>query len=166
MANTWRLPLIVSERYEFTTPTDEGIEYIAENLRESDQEEGYAQLGHRRYLEGLQLSVVASRDVVMGVTAYGEPAALIGVATLSALYNIGCPWMLATDAAYRYRRAFIECGRAYTRAMLGEYDSLENHVDARNTRSVAWLQRMGYRMEPPEPYGALGLPFHRFRIER
>lgn len=166
MADRWRLPLLVSERYEFTTPTEEGIEYIAENLRTADREEGFATFGHRRHLDGIRLSLAASDDVVMGVTAYGEPAALIGVSTVSALYNIGCPWMLATDAAYRYSRAFIECGRAYTRAMLGEYEALENHVDARNTKSVAWLQRMGYRIEPAEPFGVFGMPFHPFRIER
>lgn len=166
MADPWRLPLIQTERFEFTQPTDDGIEYIAENLRQADREEGFATFGHCRHLDGVRVSIAASHDVVMAVTAYGEPTALIGVATVSFLYNIGCPWMLATDRAYDYRRAFIECGRTYTQAMLGEYDSLANHVDARNTRSVAWLQRMGFTIEPAEPFGALGLPFHPFHIER
>lgn len=162
----WRLPLIVAERYEFTEPTEEGIEHIAENLREADREEAFATFGHRRYLDGIRLAIAASRDVVMAITAYGEPTALFGVGTVSVLYNTGCPWMIATDSAYQYRRAFIECGRTYTRAMLGEYDALENHVDVRNTKSVAWLQRIGYRIGAPEPYGVLGMPFHSFRIER
>jgi hypothetical protein len=166
MVEQWRLPLVTSERYAFTEPTSEGIEYIAENLRTADREEGFATFGHHRHLDAIRLSVAASQDVVMGVTAYGEPAALIGVATMSVLYSVGCPWMLATDAAYRYRRAFIECGRAYTHAMLNQYDKLTNHVDARNVKNVAWLQRMGYQIGEPEPFGALGMPFHPFTIER
>lgn len=166
MADRWRLPLLVSERYEFTVPTEDGIEHIAKHLRNADREEGFATFGHWRHLDAIRLSIAASDDVVMAVSAYSEPVALLGVSTTSALYNTGCPWMLATNAAYRYARAFIECGRAYTLAMLGEYESLENHVDARNTRSVAWLQRMGYRIDPPEPFGVFGMPFHPFRIER
>lgn len=162
----WSLPYVRSERFEFVDPTPEGVEHIAENLRAADREEVYASVGHRRYVDTLQLAVLASRSCVMGIDVYGEPGSLLGVRTVSLLYGIGCPWMLATDRAYEFPRAFIECGRTYTRAMLEEYDALENHVDARNRKSVAWLQRIGYRIGAPEPYGALGLPFHPFRIER
>lgn len=166
MGKAWRLPLLVSEQYEFTPPSEDGVEHIATNLREADREEGFATFGHRRYLDAIRLSITASDDVVMAVSAFGEPVALLGVSTRSALYGIGSPWMLATPHVDRYRRAFIECGRAYTAAMLGEYEMLENHVDARNAKSVAWLQRIGFKIEPPEPFGAFGMPFHPFRIER
>jgi len=162
----WTLPHLKNARYEFTEPTEEGIAYIAANLRTPDREEAFATFGNARYHDAIKLSIAGSDSVVMGVTAYGEPAALVGVSTLSFLYNTGCPWMLATPSANRYRRAFIECANAYTQAMLSEYRSLENFVDARNTRSVAWLQRIGFELSEPEPYGALGLPFHPFRIER
>jgi RimJ/RimL family protein N-acetyltransferase len=162
----WRLPLLQTERYEFTEPTDEGIEHIAENMREGDREECYATTGHRRYLDALRISVLASDSCVMAVSAYGEPVALIGVTTVSFLYNIGCPWMLGTPNADRYKRAFIDAGRTYTQYMLGEYSTLANHVDARNTKSVAWLQRLGFSIEKPVPYGELGFPFHPFQIER
>lgn len=166
MAERWRLPLLQHERYEFIEPNEDGLEHIARNLRPADQEEAYATFGHRRYMDGIRLSLSASDSVVMAVSAFSEPVALIGVSTVSLLYNTGCPWMLATPHVDRYRRAFIECGHTYTRAMLSEYNSLENHVDVRNTKSVAWLQRLGYSIGEPEPYGALGLPFHPFRIER
>ena len=166
MAETWSLPLVQHERFQFVDPSDEGIEHIAENLRQADQDEAYATFGHRRYLDVLRLNVAASSSCVMAVSAYGEPVALLGVATLSVLYNTGSPWMVATDHAYQFRRSFIECGRTYTRAMLEQYDTLENYVDARNRKSVAWLQRIGYQVEPPEPIGAFGMPFHLFRIER
>lgn len=166
MADVWRLPRLRGERYEFTDPTPEGVEHIAENLRRSDAEELYATTGSRDYLAAMRLSLAYSRDAVMGVTSYGEPAALFGVSTLSVIYNTGCPWMLATDSALGHRRAFIEAATQYTAAMLQEYAVLENHVDVRNKVSVAWLQRLGFKMAEPAPYGALGLPFHHFQLVR
>lgn len=162
----WQLPLYVDDSYEFVPPDDEGIEHIAANLRPVDREEMFATFGHRRYLDGIRLSMAGADSVVMAISAYSEPVAVLGVNTVSLLYNTGCPWMLATPHVDRYRRAFIECGRFYTQAMLSEYESLENHVDVRNLKSVAWLQRIGFQIDPPEPYGELGLPFHPFRMTR
>lgn len=64
------------------------------------------------------------------------------------------------------RRALMSLGRAYTAAMLQQYDTLTNFVDARHSESVAWLQRLGFKLEEPTPHGALGLPFHRFTMTR
>ena len=102
----------------------------------------------------------------MAISAFSEPVAVLGISTVSLLYNTGCPWMLATPHVDRYRRAFIEAGRFYTQSMLSEYDALENHVDARNVKSIAWLKRIGFQISAPVPYGALEYPFHPFRIER
>lgn len=166
MAANWKLPFIENERFAFVEPDDEGVEHIAKNLRPADRAEAFATFGNHDYLHGLRLSMAASDSVVMAVNAYTEPIALLGVSTVSLLYNTGCPWMLATPAVESHRRAFIEVGRAYTRLMLGEYRSLENHVDARNAASIAWLARLGFVIDKAEPFGALGLPFHPFRIER
>lgn len=162
----WKLPHMQTERFEFTAPTEEGVAYIANNLRTADREEVFACMGNARYHDAIKLSMVGADDTVMGVTAYGEPTALIGVSTLSLLYNTGCPWVLCTPRANSYRRAFIECADFYTLAMLAEYSSLENHVDVRNIKSVAWLKRIGFEMSEATPYGALGKPFYPFRIER
>lgn len=164
--DSWRLPRLVTQRYAFTCPTKDDIAHIAANLRESDRAEGFAQMGRDRPLDALKFSLAGSADAVVAIAAWGEPVALIGVATVSVLYGVGCPWMVATDRVESYRRAFIQCGRIYTCAMLEQYSRLTNHVDARNTRSIAWLRHLGYRIHPAAPYGALGLPFHPFDIER
>lgn len=162
----WHLPLIRTSLFEVTHPTTEGVEYIIHNLRPADRAEAHAAFGHDDYGHGTRLSVAGSRSCVMAVNTYGIPVALIGVQTLSVLYGVGCPWMVATDQAYAFKRAFISIGRAYTRAMLEEYETLFNHVDARNEKSIAWLRHIGYEIGPAEPYGALGLPFHTFSIKR
>ncbi|EJZ4246706.1 hypothetical protein OIA80_002500, partial [Escherichia coli] len=50
--------------------------------------------------------------------------------------------------------------------MLAVYPRLENYVDERNHVAKAWLHWLGFRLEEAAPYGALGLNFHRFHMER
>lgn len=76
--------------------------------------------------------------------------------------RIGIPWMLATDDLEKYQRAFLRRNRAYIGKMLDHYDTLVNWVDARNQVSIRWLGWLGFRLDPAAPFGALGLPFHRF----
>lgn len=157
---------LIHGNLETTGVTDDAIEYIANNLRESDASELFAATGSRRYLDALRTSVIASDDVVVWVNAYGEPIGIQGVGTLSLLYNTGCPWLVGTDRLNAHLRAFISVGRTYTDQMLDHYAVLTNHVDSRNIKSVAWLQRLGYAMAEAKPFGALGMPFHQFSIER
>lgn len=166
MRADWSLPLLVTDRWECVPPDDDGLEFIAANMRPADAEEVYATSGQRDLLAALHRCVAASSSAAMVISAYGVPMAVGGVSTLSVIYNTGSPWLLATPEMDRHARALIRYGRAYTASMLGQYERLENHVDVRNRKSVAWLQRLGYRMEAPAPYGAFGLPFHKFSIER
>lgn len=167
MRADWRLPrLQFSDRYRLVDPTPEGIAHIAQHLRLADQEEVYACSGTRDFHAVLRRSVSCSDDVLMGTTPDGEPLGLFGVVTVSLLSNIGTPWMLATEGARLHQRALIRGGRAYSVAMLEQYERLENRVDARNLRAVAWLQRCGYTVHPPVPFGALRLPFHLFTMTR
>lgn len=160
------LPRVAGAHFAADEVTDDALVYLSQNLRQADQDEIHATVGHRRYLDAIRLSVAGADDAVVMVGVYGEPIAIIGVGTLSALYGIGSPWMLATPDAMRHPRAFISQGRAYTAAMMERYSGLMNHVDARNSASVAWLQRLGFKIAQPAPFGALGLPFHEFSLAR
>lgn len=162
----WRLPLLQTARYAFVEPTADDVEHVAANLRRGDKDEIHATLGHRRYLDALNLALAASTSAVVWVNAYGEPMAVAGVYTTSLLDRRGAPWLMATPAVERYPGALISCGRAYTTAALQEYAVLENYVDDRNKKSVAWLQHVGFSMGEPQPFGALQMPFRKFRIER
>lgn len=167
MRADWRLPrLHFSDRYQLVDPCEEGIVHIARHLRHADQDEVYAATGSRDFEMVLRASVSCSEDVLMGVAPDGEPLGLFGVVTVSLLSNKGSPWMLCTDGAQLHRRALVRGGRAYSVAMLEQYAHLENMVDARNKRAVAWLQRCGYTIQPPVPFGPLGMPFHPFSMTR
>jgi hypothetical protein len=95
----------------------------------------------------------------------GVPIAMFGVAAESMLSGVGHPWMFGTPAIYKQRRALIKEGERYIADMLRLFPKLENIVDARNTKSIAWLRRLGFEILPAEPAGASGLPFHRFVME-
>lgn len=166
MRADWQLPrLHFSDRYQLVDATPEGLAHIAQHLREADREELYASTGAREYEHILRCSAAGSDSVVMAL-ADGAPAALFGVSTVSLIYNVGCPWMLATDEAFHHQRSLVRGGRLYIATMLEQYARLENWVDARNHRAVAWLRHSGLNLDEPEPYGPLQLPFHRFWIER
>ena len=165
-ADRWVLPLFRGDRFEFVEPTADGIEHIATNLRAADAAELRAASGSGDTPTLIRMSVLSSDSVVMAVNPYGVPVALLGVGTVSLIYNTGCPWLVGTDDLDRYRRALIACGRIYTAAMLQQYACLENHVDARNKRTVAWLQHLGFTLDPAAPFGPAGVAFHRFWIER
>jgi hypothetical protein len=165
-ADRWALPLFCGERFEFVEPTTDGVEHIATNLRAADVAELRAASGFGDMVSLVRMSVLASDSAVMAVNPYGVPVALLGVGTVSLIYNTGCPWLVGTDDLDRYRRALIACGRTYTAAMLKQYARLENHVDARNKRTVAWLQHLGFTLDPAQAFGPAGVAFHRFWIER
>jgi hypothetical protein len=74
------------------------------------------------------------------------------------------PWMLGTDAVPRFGRELNRTTRRYNRAMLGRCPFLFNHVHAANTVSVAWLRRVGFRLEPATPFGPRGELFHLFTM--
>lgn len=97
-------------------------------------------------------------------TADGEPIAIFGVAPVALLGGIGAPWLLGTDRVPRFPRVLVREGRRYVAEMLGLFPHLVNYVDARNVVSVRWLARLGFKVHEPQPYGAAGLPFHRFEM--
>lgn len=151
---------------ELVELTDDALEHVASNLKAADREEVYATVGHCRYADALRLSVILADSVRVAVSAYGEPVALLGVQTVSLIHNTGAPWLMTTRTGPRHARALMTLGQQYTAAMLEKYNELENYVDARHTESVAWLQRLGYTLDKPQPYGPFGLPFHRFHKAR
>lgn len=167
MRADWRLPrLQFSDRYRLADPTPAGIEHVARHLRQADRDEVFGATGSRYFEAVLRACVSVSEDTLMGTTPDGEPLGLFGVVTVSLLSNKGSPWMLCTEGAQLHQRALVRGGRAYAVAMLEQYERLENHVDVRNRRAVAWLRRCGYVIHDPVPYGPLGMPFHPFSLTR
>ena len=98
--------------------------------------------------------------------AGGEPFCVFGVTPKSMLLSTGCPWLLGTDAVLDNWVGVLKLSRGYVKQMLQPFDKLENYVDARNTVSMKWLKWCGFSFDAAEPYGILGLPFHRFYMTK
>lgn len=145
------------------TPREGDIETIAANLRNADIEEIHGSTGHRDCLavihRGAQMSTL-----LWTIEVDGEPAGLFGVTPAP---GIGVPWMLGTPALERAPKQLTKLGRVYVTLMNQKYATLLNYVDARSLKSVYWLARLGFTVQKEaEPYGAFGLPFHRFGMNR
>lgn len=91
-----------------------------------------------------------------------RPIALWGVGPLSLTAGRGCPWLMASEPFDRLGGRIARLSRPLLAEMREIYPSLENHVDARNHKSVRWLSWLGFTVDPPAPWGVEGRPFHRF----
>lgn len=146
------------------------VDMLAARLRDQDRAELLA-LGYEPQWNAdlIRESVLTSKmchaiwsptDEFMGICG-------MRIATESLLGSAsGVPWMLGTDAVPRFGAALNRTTRRYNAAMLELVPLLFNYVHQANTVSVAWLQRVGYKLGPAEPLGPHGAPFHRFEMHR
>jgi len=137
---------------------------MAPRMRQVDVDEAWA-AAHYKPLKALMVSCLVSRDP-MAFLADGKTMWMFGVGQRSPFSSIGRPWMLAADGLEGHSRVFLRMSVNYVKEIVTWYDRLENHVDARNKNTVKWLKWLGYVVEEPEPFGAEGLPFHFFHMER
>ncbi len=153
----------MADSVTYRPATFEDVEAILPHLRPADVAECEALTG-----EGT-LRAAAFGTLLGSVRAWtaevnGNPVAMFGVAG-QMINAVGHPWMFGTPRMERHARALISEGRTYIRTMLSVFPRLENVVDARNTKSIRWLKRLGFRIRPPMVMGVAGLPFHPFDME-
>jgi hypothetical protein len=95
----------------------------------------------------------------------GVVVAMFGVAAQSLLSDVGHPWMFGTPEMERHSRSLIREARPYIAEMKAMYPRLTNIVDARNHKSIRWLKKCGFEIQPAIRLGVNGLPFHPFVME-
>jgi hypothetical protein len=150
-------------RLRFVRPEVRDVRHIVRHLRQHDVQELQAVHGPDLDLQDcLRTAVLASEECHVLATTDGEPVALFGLAPVSLLGGMACPWLLGTDAFMAHPRDIVVLGKRMVLQWSTRYDLLFNYVDARNLRSIAWLQHIGFQVFEPQPYGLAGLPFHRF----
>lgn len=135
-------------------------EYLVEHLREADRLEVLASHGED-VLGAVRDAIICSTDV-FAAERDGRLIALWGFMPVSLVSGVGCPWALGTDEMFRIGRSLTRLAQASLAVVGTTYPVLRNYVDARNTRSVAWLEFIGFEIGEPVPYGVAGLPFHPF----
>jgi hypothetical protein len=136
---------------------------LARDLRPADRAEVIAASGPD-VLRTVRAAVHLSTDAWVA-EKNGELIALFGIAPVSLMGGIGSIWFLGTPVVDQLGRSLTRFAREYLRLVLAtEYTVLMNYVDARNAKSVRWLQRLGFTLHAAEPYGVAGLPFHKFEM--
>ena len=152
-----------SSTYDVTigVATAADAEALASCLRSVD-------IAEIRAISGVAPAVALRRSYLLSTHVWaardgtGGPIALWGVGPLSLTAGRGCPWLLASESFDRLGGRIARLSRPLLAGMREIYPSLENHVDARNHRSVRWLSWLGFTVDPPAPWGVEGRLFHRF----
>lgn len=141
------------------------IIYVARHLREADQRECLAATLVKP--KHMLVSTFWHSPICLVGLVDGEPVCVFGVATGTLLGDrAGQPWFVATDKIYQHQRAFLRRNRSMVQSWLEMFPRLENYVDARNEKAIQWLEWLGFKLDPPKPYGVLGRPFRRFTMEQ
>lgn len=143
-----------------TRPVARGdVDHLLEHMRQADQGECAAALGddwRTLVREGIPRSTM----LLAGLYG-GEFGSLFGVSPTDHP-RVGNPWLLGTDVVDQHPGAALQSGLIWVPRMLEQFPQLVNYVDARNERSIRWLDRIGFTIEPPHAYGYEGRPFHQF----
>lgn len=153
----------VNVRFALLSDADD----IEPYLRDADRAELIAASGPD-ILGQLRAAIRLSRgrlgEMAFAADYNDEIVALFGFVPAGPLSNTAYPWLVGTPGLARIPGMLNRLTRAYCSIALGEYPLLVNYVDARNLTSIAWLERTGFEISAPKPFGVEGLPFHRFEM--
>ncbi len=153
-----------TERYRVIDATPDHVSFVADRMRASDRAEVWAAARLSPY-DALRVAVEDSAQAWTGLVG-NEPVCLFGAAPGTLVSGTGVPWLLATNTLEKHGTAFLRRNRDAVKRMTHQFSRLENWVDARNVVSRRWLMWLGFHCEAAVPYGASGLLFHRFWMER
>ena len=146
-------------RFQQARPLD-AVELVVK-MRQADIDECKA-LGIEDFVGRVKLSIQRSAFAYT-VTVDNALMCILGVAPMYGMFDpVGIPWMLGTDLVRKHQRVLMRECRPYIREMLRAYPHLVNYVSAENHTSKRWLRRVGFTLQPAEPFGPLGATFHRF----
>jgi hypothetical protein len=140
------------------------IEPIAKEMRISDRVEVWSSHRHAP-LKAMTMSFYQSA-LCYTIEHQGKRVGMFGVSPHSFLGDSGNIWLLCTKDFDKCHRKLIRHSKGFIKLMLNHYPKLENFVDARNIKSVAWLKFCGADIEEAKPFGVDNLPFHKFTFKR
>jgi hypothetical protein len=127
---------------------------LAPRMRQEDIAEVWVG-SHQEPLEHLTDSI--ERSVIARSALVGDQVACIwGVVAISLLTGTGQPWLLTSDLVERHPRHFMREVRRQLPEMLRMFPTLLNVTDARYTRAIRWLDRIGFQVSPPFLFGPVG----------
>lgn len=128
---------------EIRKATQDDAISLAPRLKQADVDEVMASSGLNP-LDALTESVaVSDQDMVWCATLNGRPEIIWGVRGVGP--DLGGVWLLSSEEIMGIRRRFMQESIEYVRRMHTRYQILFNYVDIRNTVSLEWLRRLGFK---------------------
>lgn len=140
------------------------LDYLIENIRDQDREEIEASSGVpyqatlkriEKYCENIWVAKVDD-DII----------ALFGIECSSEITKTGIPWFISTKDILKHKIIFIKHCKEVFEIISENYLNLVNYVDERNDLAKSWLKWLGFTLEPPKPFGARQMPFHKFTMKK
>lgn len=138
------------------------IDALAGNLRESDARE-IAATSAARPVDAIERCVARSEHSWTGEID-GRLMFVGGITPANFMSPRRSPWLLGTPELDANPRPFLRYCRDKMPEIRLAYPHLENFIDARSEKTIAWLSWLGFTIHPAEPYGILRRPFHRFTL--
>lgn len=92
----------------------------------------------------------------------GEAVCMFGINTVSAVSGVGRPWLVGTTLLDKYAMTFLRRCASEVEEMFQSYNRIENYIDVRNVKAIAWLSWLGFEMGDPQPMGIHKKPFIKF----
>jgi hypothetical protein len=146
------------------TPMESDVQYLKNNLRESDIEEIRASNDHTPEValrHGLRKSSFCATALFNG-----KPVCMFGMVPDAGLRSAATAWMLGTDDIEVMWLTFAKLSKKMIGVMLENIELLYNCVDAKNEKTIRWLKWCGAKIDEPTLYGVRQLPFRFFSITR
>ncbi len=150
-------------RYHIQPATSVDVAFLAAVIDESHG--AVASDGPSPPIQRLLQTCASSAQVWAARDPNGQPTALWGVTPVSDDPDTGHLWMLACEAFDDQPSDLESLSRLVFLEMLGQFERLENFVDARKVRAIELLRAIGFAVDPAKPRGAEQGTFHRVWID-
>lgn len=138
--------------------TMEHARELAAVLREADEAECVA-AGYASGLAALEAGVANSSEA-WAIYFDGELGVLLGVDAITD-ESEALLWCLTGKVVERAKLSYWRTSKGIVDELRRKYRRLYNLTDARYSRALAWLKRLGFAVSPsPIPHPVTGLPFH------
>lgn len=147
---------------EFRNTTLQDCEKLSETIGDMDRQEIYDSTGLEPY-QGIVLCYQFSKEDCE--VAYNEHNEILSIHGVMDRGSYGAPWMLLSKNAYR--KAGLRTGMTETidwvDRKLKKYGRLMNYISAQNTRTIKWLECLGFDIKDKiDNYGYSRKPFLKF----
>lgn len=115
--------------------------------------------------EQMLIGELADSDAAWTWLVDGVPGCMFGVVTMPVLLGGETyPWFISTELVDKHARTFARTCKELLPELLAHHPRMVGRVDARYKLSIRWLQWLGAKIGPAEPYGVGQMPFHSFVI--